>query len=117
MNGELGSGHRHPSEETGAMTTHKVGTRKEWHAARVELLKAEKELTRMSDELARRRQELPWVRIDKEYPFETDEGRVSLAELFRGRSQLLVYHFMFGPDYGVGCPSCASIADGFDGFV
>ncbi len=79
------------------MNNHKTGTREEWLAARLELLKAEKELTRRSDELARRRQELPWVRIDKEYRFETDEGSASLAELFRGRSQLLVYHFMFGP--------------------
>jgi predicted dithiol-disulfide oxidoreductase (DUF899 family) len=83
----------------------------------MELLEAEKELTRRSDELARRRQELPWVRIDKEYRFETDEGTASLADLFRGRSQLLIYHFMFGPDYTAGCPTCSSIADGFDGFV
>jgi predicted dithiol-disulfide oxidoreductase (DUF899 family) len=94
-----------------------TGTRKEWLAARLELLEAEKELTRRSDELARRRQELPWVRIDKEYRFETDEGSASLADLFRGRSQLLVYHFMFGPDYKAGCPSCSSIADGFNGSV
>jgi predicted dithiol-disulfide oxidoreductase (DUF899 family) len=99
------------------MTTHMTGTRKEWLAARLELLEAEKELTRRSDELARRRQELPWVRIEKEYRFETDEGSASLADLFRGRSQLLVYHFMFGPDYTAGCPSCSSIADGFNGFV
>src|SRR5713101_9129818 len=99
------------------MTKHMTGTRKEWLAARLELLAAEKELTRRSDELARRRQELPWVRIDKEYRFETDEGSVSLADLFRGRSQLLVYHFMFGLDYTVGCPSCSAIADGFDGSV
>src|SRR5690348_2620462 len=99
------------------MTTHTTGTRKEWLAARLELLEAEKELTRRSDELARRRQELPWVRIDKEYRFETDEGSASLADLFRGRSQLLIYHFMFGPDYTAGCPSCSSIADGFDGFA
>ena len=90
---------------------------KEWLAARLDLLQAEKELTRRSDELARRRQELPWVRIDKEYRFETEEGSASLADLFRGRSQLLVYHFMFGPDYTAGCPSCSAIADGFDGFV
>jgi predicted dithiol-disulfide oxidoreductase (DUF899 family) len=102
---------------TKQMTKHKTGTRKEWLAARLELLEAEKELTRRSDELARRRQELPWVRIDKEYRFETDEGSASLADLFRGRSQLLVYHFMFGPDYTAGCPSCSAIADGFDGFV
>ena len=99
------------------MTKHKTGTREEWLAARLELLDAEKELTRRSDELARRRQELPWVRIDKEYRFETDEGSASLADLFRGRSQLLVYHFMFGPDYTAGCPACSAIADGFDGFV
>src|SRR5260370_14035039 len=99
------------------MTTHIAGTREEWLAARLELLAAEKQLTRRSDELARRRQELPWVRVDKEYRFETDEGGASLADLFRGRSQLLVYHFMFGPDYTAGCPSCSAIADGFDGFV
>jgi predicted dithiol-disulfide oxidoreductase (DUF899 family) len=81
----------------------------------MELLKAEKDLTRRSDEVARRRQELPWVRIDKEYRFETDEGKASLADLFKGRSQLLVYHFMFGPDYKAGCPSCSAIADGFNG--
>jgi predicted dithiol-disulfide oxidoreductase (DUF899 family) len=99
------------------MTTHTIGTRQEWLAARLELLEAEKDLTRRSDELARRRQELPWVRIDKDYRFETDEGSASLADLFRGRSQLLVYHFMFGPDYTAGCPACSAIADGFDGFV
>jgi predicted dithiol-disulfide oxidoreductase (DUF899 family) len=99
------------------MTKHRTGTRKEWLAARLELLEAEKDLTRRSDELARRRQELPWVRVDEEYRFETDEGSASLADLFRGRSQLLVYHFMFGPDYAAGCPSCSAIADGFDGFV
>jgi len=99
------------------MTTHMTGTREEWLAARLGLLQAEKELTRRSDELARRRQELPWVRIDKEYQFETDEGSASLAGLFGGRSQLLVYHFMFGPDYTAGCPSCSAIADGFDGSV
>jgi predicted dithiol-disulfide oxidoreductase (DUF899 family) len=96
---------------------HMAGTREQWLAARLELLEAEKELTRRSDELARRRQDLPWVRIDKEYRFETDEGSASLADLFRGRSQLLVYHFMFGPDYTAGCPSCSAIADGFDGSV
>jgi predicted dithiol-disulfide oxidoreductase (DUF899 family) len=100
-----------------AMTTHMTGTREEWLAARLELLEAEKELTRRGDEVARRRQALPWVRVDKEYRFETDAGNVSLAELFKGRSQLLVYHFMFGPDYTAGCPSCSMIADGFDGFV
>jgi predicted dithiol-disulfide oxidoreductase (DUF899 family) len=99
------------------MTNHKTGTREEWLAARLELLAAEKELTRRSDELARRRQELPWLRIDKEYRFETDEGTASLADLFRGRSQLLIYHFMFGPEYAAGCPTCSAIADGFDGFV
>ena len=99
------------------MTKHMTGTRKEWLAARLGLLEAEKELTRRSDELARRRQELPWVRVDKEYRFETDEGSASLADLFRGRSQLLVYHFMFGPDYAAGCPSCSAIADGFNGFA
>jgi predicted dithiol-disulfide oxidoreductase (DUF899 family) len=97
------------------MTKHRTGTRQEWLAARLELLEAEKELTRRSDELAQRRQELPWVRIDKKYRFETDEGSASLADLFRGRSQLLVYHFMFGPDYTAGCPSCSAIADGFNG--
>lgn len=99
------------------MTKHRTGTREEWLAARRELLEAEKELTRRSDELARRRQELPWVRIEKDYRFETDEGRASLADLFRGRSQLLVYHFMFGPDFTAGCATCSTIADGFDGSV
>jgi len=98
-----------------AMTTHTTGTRDKWLAARLELLKAEKEHTRRGDELARRRQDLPWVRIDKTYRFETDEGTASLADLFRGRSQLLIYHFMFGPDYTAGCPSCSAIADGFNG--
>jgi predicted dithiol-disulfide oxidoreductase (DUF899 family) len=97
------------------MTNHKTGTREEWLAARLELLKEEKELTRRSDELARRRQELPWVRIEKPYRFDTDEGAAPLANLFRGRSQMLVYHFMFGPDYAAGCPSCSSIADSFNG--
>src|ERR687891_317999 len=104
-------------KERRTMTTHKTGTRGEWLAARLELLQAEKELTRRSDELARRRQELPWVRIEKEYRFETDEGKASLADLFRGRSQLLIYHFMFGPDYTAGCPNCSAIADGFNGCV
>ena len=99
------------------MTRHKTGTREKWLTARLELLEAEKELTRRSDELAQRRQELPWVRLDKEYRFETDAGSASLADLFRGRAQLLVYHFMFGPDYTAGCPSCSAIADGFDGFA
>jgi predicted dithiol-disulfide oxidoreductase (DUF899 family) len=99
------------------MTDHKIGTREEWVAARLELLDAEKALTRRGDELARQRQELPWVRIDKEYRFETDEGTESLTDLFGGRSQLLIYHFMFGPEYTAGCPSCSAIADGFNGSV
>jgi predicted dithiol-disulfide oxidoreductase (DUF899 family) len=99
------------------MTRHITGTHEEWLAARLELLDAEKELTRRSDDLARRRRQLPWVRIDKDYRFETDDGSASLADLFRGRSQLLVYHFMFGPDYTAGCPSCSAIADGFNGFA
>ena len=99
------------------MTTHVTGTRQEWLAARLDLLEAEKDLTRRGDELARRRQALPWVRIDKEYRFETDRGGASLADLFQGRSQLLVYHFMFGPDYTAGCATCSTIADGFNGSV
>ncbi|HTR94272.1 MAG TPA: DUF899 domain-containing protein [Trebonia sp.] len=99
------------------MTSHKTGTREEWLAARLDLLEAEKELTKRGDELARQRQELPWVRVDKDYRFQTDDGEASLAGLFRGRSQLLVYHFMFGPDYTAGCPSCSAIADGFNGFA
>ncbi len=99
------------------MTKHRIGTRDEWLRARLELLEAEKDLTRRSDELAQRRQELPWVRVDKEYRFETDEGSALLKDLFRGRTQLLVYHFMFGPDYTAGCPSCSSIADGFNGIA
>jgi predicted dithiol-disulfide oxidoreductase (DUF899 family) len=99
------------------MTTHMTGTREEWLSARLELLEAEKELTRRSDELARRRQELPWVQVEKEYRFDTDKGIASLEELFQGRSQLLVYHLMFGPDYIASCPSCASIADGFNGIA
>jgi predicted dithiol-disulfide oxidoreductase (DUF899 family) len=99
------------------MTDHKIGTREEWLAARLELLKDEKVLTRRGDELAQRRQALPWVRMDKEYRFETDEGTASLTDLFRGRSQLLIYHFMFGPDYAAGCPSCSAIADGFNGSI
>src|SRR5246127_247557 len=102
-------------KESGTMTTHKTGTHEQWLKARLELLKAEKELTRRSDALALRRQALPWVPINKGYRFETDEGSASLAALFRGRSQLLVYHFMFGSDYSAGCPSCSSIADGFNG--
>ena len=99
------------------MADHPTGTREEWLAARLELLEAEKELTRRGDELARQRQQLPWVRIDKDYRFETDEGGASLADLFRGRSQLVMYHFMFGPEYTAGCPVCSTIADGFNGFV
>ena len=99
------------------MTTHKTGTREQWLTARLELLKAEKELTQRSDELVLQRQELPWVPVNKGYRFETGEGSASLADLFQGRSQVLVYHFMFGPDYAAGCPSCSSIADGFNGIA
>jgi predicted dithiol-disulfide oxidoreductase (DUF899 family) len=99
------------------MTAHKTGTHEEWLAARLELLDAEKEHTRRGDELARRRQELPWVPVSKEFRFETSDGTVTLADLFAGRSQLLVYHFMFGPGYEAGCPSCSAIADGFSGSV
>ncbi|MFZ5895666.1 MAG: DUF899 domain-containing protein [Myxococcota bacterium] len=95
----------------------RIGTREEWLRARVELLQAEKELTYRSDELARQRQALPWLRVEKEYRFDTEQGGASLAELFQGRSQLLVYHFMFGPEYTGGCPSCSTIADGFNGSV
>src|ERR1041384_659146 len=105
------------TKERAMMTTHTIGTRQEWLAARLALLQEEKELTRRRDEPAQRRQELPWVRIDKQYRFETDEGSASLADLFQGRSQLLIYHFMFGPDYTAGCPACSAIADGFNGFV
>jgi predicted dithiol-disulfide oxidoreductase (DUF899 family) len=98
-------------------TLSRVGSRQEWLAARLELLQAEKELTRRGDEVARQRQALPRVRIDKEYRFDTEEGSVSLVDLFRGRSQLLIYHFMFGPDYSAGCPACSAIADGFNGFA
>ena len=97
--------------------THKVASRKTWLAARLKLLKTEKALTQRSDDVARQRQELPWVRIKKDYRFETDDGTASLADIFKGRSQLLVYHFMFGSDYKAGCPSCSSIADGFNGSV
>jgi predicted dithiol-disulfide oxidoreductase (DUF899 family) len=96
------------------MTEHKVGTQEEWQAARDELLKEEKELTRRNDELTKKRRELPWVPVEKEYSFETVEGTKSLAELFGGRSQLLIYHFMFGPPYGAGCTVCTSIADNID---
>jgi len=103
--------------ESKALPKHRIVTHDEWLLARLQLLKEEKELTRHSDEVAQWRQEMPWVRIDKEYRFETDEGSASLEDLFQGRSQLLVYHFMFGPDYTAGCPSCSSIADGFNGIV
>ena len=99
------------------MTQLRIGTQREWLAERLQLLEAEKELTRRSDELARQRQGLPWVKVEKDYQFETDAGTVSLTDLFRGRSQLLVYHFMFGPDYTAGCPACSAIADGFNGFA
>ncbi|HEX6442816.1 MAG TPA: DUF899 domain-containing protein [Stellaceae bacterium] len=99
------------------MAKHATATRDAWLAERLRLLETEKELTRQSDELARRRRELPWVRVAKAYRFDTDDGAASLADLFRGRSQLLVYHFMFGPDYTAGCPSCSAIADGFNGFA
>ena len=98
-------------------TTHPTASREQWLAARLDLLEAEKELTRRSDEVARRRRQLPWVRVEKAYRFETESGPASLADLFGGRSQLLVYHFMFGPEYQGGCPSCSSIADGFNGSV
>lgn len=103
--------------ETKAPAKHAVGTREEWLKARLKLLKEEKDHTRRGDELALKRQELPWVRVDKEYRFAAEEGSASLPDLFRGRSQLLVYHFMFGPDYAAGCPSCSAIADGFNGFA
>src|SRR3984893_14425179 len=97
------------------MTNHKVGTRDEWLTARKELLAREKEHTRRGDDLAGERRELPWVRVEKEYTFDTDDGSKTLTQLFDGRSQLLVYHFMFGPEFEKGCPSCSSIADGFNG--
>jgi predicted dithiol-disulfide oxidoreductase (DUF899 family) len=99
------------------MTDHKIGSREEWKAAREELLAREKEHTRMGDELARKRRQLPWVPVEKEYRFETDEGTRTLAELFDRRSQLLVYHFMFGPSYEAGCPTCSSMADGINGLL
>ena len=99
------------------MMTHSIATREAWLDSRLDLLAAEKDLTRRSDEVARLRQRLPWVRIDKTYRFDTGTGRKTLPELFDGRSQLLVYHFMFGPDYKAGCPSCSMIADGFNGFA
>src|SRR3979409_247076 len=103
--------------KSGNLGKHKIGTREEWLAARLDLLKEEKELTRRSDELALQRQQLPWVRIEKDYRFETEGGGASLADLFGGRSQLLIYHFMFGPEYTGGCPVCSTIADGFNGSV
>jgi predicted dithiol-disulfide oxidoreductase (DUF899 family) len=99
------------------MTDHNVGTREEWLAARKELLEREKELTRRNDELAQQRQELPWMRVEKDYEFDSDEGKKTLAELFEGRSQLLVYHFMFGPEYTAGCPTCSASADAYDAVV
>ena len=99
------------------MTMHRTGTRKEWLSARLSLLEQEKELTRRSDEVAEHRQELPWVKVEKDYRLETERGLVPLSALFKGRFQLLVYHFMFGPDYTAGCPSCSSIADGFNGIA
>jgi predicted dithiol-disulfide oxidoreductase (DUF899 family) len=99
------------------VTTPRIATREDWAAAREELLVLEKEHTRLGDDLARRRRELPWVAVEKEYRFETDDGERTLAELFAGRSQLLVYHFMFGPSYEAGCPTCSSIADSVDGIV
>ena len=97
------------------MTTHMTGTREQWLTARLALLEEEKALTRQSDEIAERRKELPWVRIDKDYRFDTEDGTCRSANLFRGRSQLIIYHFMLGPDFWAGCPSCSSIADGFNG--
>src|SRR6516162_4335767 len=105
------------SETQNRRKEHKIVSQKEWLAARLRLLKDEKELTRRSDELAQQRQELPWVRVDKAYRFDTEKGSASLADLFRGRSQLLVYHFMFGPDYTAGCMTCSTIADNFNGFA
>src|SRR6202790_1915538 len=102
-------------KEDSTTAQHTVGTREEWLAARLDLLKEEKEHTRRGDELAQKRQEWPWVRVDKEYRFDTDEGSTLLSDLFRGRSQLLVSHLMFGPDYIAACPSCSAIADGFNG--
>ena len=99
------------------MTDHRIGTQEEWTTAREELLAREKEHTRLGDELARQRRELPWVRVEKEYRFDTDDGTRTLAELFDGRSQLLVYHFMFGPSYEAGCPTCSSMADGINGLL
>ena len=108
---------RRAREPARARSKHRTGTREQWLEERRELLRDEKAHTRRGDELTKRRLELPWVRIDKEYEFDTDDGKASLPDLFRGRSQLLVYHFMLGPDYTAGCPSCSAIADGFNGFV
>src|SRR3954454_51396 len=105
------------TKELEAKPRHSTGTREQWRAARLELLEAEKELTHRGDEVTRRRMELPWVAIDKQYRFDTTEGSATLSDLFRGRSQLLIYHFMFGPDYTAGCPACSAIADGFNGFA
>jgi predicted dithiol-disulfide oxidoreductase (DUF899 family) len=102
------------TEET--KSRRKVGTREDWLAARIELLQAEKDLSRRGDDVAGQRQQLPWVQVENNYRFETGEGSASLADLFRGRSQLLIYHLMFGPDYTAACPSCSAIADGFNGF-
>ena len=99
------------------MTSHRIGTRAEWLAASTELLEREKQLTRMGDELARQRRELPWVPVEKQYPLQTEDGPKTLAQLFDGRSQLVVYHFMFGPDYEAGCPTCSSTADSFNGVL
>src|SRR5205807_9340532 len=96
------------------MTTHDVTTRDEWVDARLRLLKAEKELTRLNDDLTRRRRELPWVRVEKGYVFDTEDGEATLTDLFHGRSQLIVYHFMYAPEWEEGCPSCSGVADGFD---
>jgi len=114
----MGLANKHNSTiRTETVTEHKVGTREQWLNARSALLEREKELTRRNDELARERRELPWVPIEKEYSFETEDGTKTLAELFDGRSQLIVYHFMFGPEYEAGCPVCSSSADGFDAAV
>ena len=99
------------------MTSHRIGTRQEWLAASAELLEREKELTRMGDALARQRRELPWVPVEKQYTLQTEDGTRTLAELFDGRSQLVVYHFMFGPGYVAGCPACSSTADSFNGVL
>jgi predicted dithiol-disulfide oxidoreductase (DUF899 family) len=114
---ESGHGRRVGGREESTMTDHRIGTRGEWTTAREELLAREKEHTRLGDELARQRRELPWVRVEKEYRFDTDDGTRTLAELFDGRSQLLVYHFMFGPSYEAGCPTCSSMADGINGLL